>query len=349
MNSDPRRLKIFKDVRSTGIGFCLARVPNTDRVFVGSSDFHIHEIDFSAEKPKSVSFPGDGHDSYVTGLVIAGDVLISGSYDGRLIWWDTDQKKQIRTVDAHSKWIRRVSISPDGKLVASVADDMQCKLWDAKTGKLVRTLSDHKPMTPHNYPSMLYAVAFSSDGKSLATGDKVGHVAIWETATGKKLGAVEAPGMYTWDPRQRRHSIGGIRSVAFSHDAKILVAGGIGKINNIDHLDGPARTEVFDRSTSKRQHELGDTKHKGLVEQILFHPDGKWFVTVGGDHKGFITFYDTSGGKVLHQTGAQDHCHDAAFNETFDRLYTVHHSHVMAWNLPADTSKPVAARKPKRV
>ena len=45
--------------------------------------------------------------------------------------------------DAHDKWIRKVA-SPvaDGKLVvASVADDMVCRLWDAETGKLLHELA----------------------------------------------------------------------------------------------------------------------------------------------------------------------------------------------------------------
>lgn len=331
--SDVTKLKVVKDIRSPGFAFCQVRVPKSDRLFVGTSDFHVHEIDFAAEKPKPSAFPGNGHDSYVTGLALAGDLLVSGSYDGRLIWWSADEKKEIRRVDAHAKWIRRVIASPDGNLVASVADDMQCKLWDAKTGKLVRQFTDHKEMTPNNYPSMLYAVAFSADGKLLATGDKVGHIAVWETASGKKIGTMEAPVMYTWDPRARRHSIGGIRSVAFSHNGKLLAAGGIGKIGNVDHLQGPARTEVFDWKAGKRRHELSDNKLKGLVEQIVFHPSGDWFVTVGGDHGGFVTFYETETGKLIHQTKAQDHCYGVTFNETFDRLYTVHHSHIIKWQL----------------
>lgn len=346
--TDPRTLKVVKDVRSPGFAFCLARVPNSERLFVGTSDFHVHEIDFSADKPKTSPFPDAGHDSYVTGLALAGDVLVSGSYDGRLIWWDADEKKAIRTVEAHSKWIRRVIASPDGSLIASVADDMQCKLWDARTGKLVRTVSDHKPITPHNYPSMLYAVAFSTDGKLLATADKVGHIAVWETASGKKLATMEAPVMYTWDPRQRRHSIGGIRSVAFSPDAKLVAAGGIGKIGNIDHLGGPARTEVFDWKSKKRKHEIADNKLKGLVEQIVFHPSGKWFANVGGDHNGYISFYETATGKLIHQVKAQDHCHGVAFNERFDRLYTVHHSHIIAWSLKRVEHRPAIAVRPKR-
>ena len=40
----------------------------------------------------------------------------------------------------------------------------------------IREFIGHKPLTPNNYPSMLYAVAFSPDGKHLAMGDKAGHV-----------------------------------------------------------------------------------------------------------------------------------------------------------------------------
>ncbi|GAB4157341.1 MAG: hypothetical protein Tsb009_34430 [Planctomycetaceae bacterium] len=347
-NSDPRRLKVFKDIRSPGIALSIARIPRTERVFVGCSDFLIYEVDFAAEKPQATPFPKAAHESYITGLALANDVLVSGSYDGKLVWWDLDQKKPVRTINAHDKWIRRVIASPDGKRIASVADDMQCKLWDASSGSLIHTLSDHKALTPHNYPSMLYAVVFSADGKLLASGDKVGHVAIWNPEAGKKIAEVESPGMYTWDPRQRRHSIGGIRSLAFSPDGKRLAVGGIGKIGNIDHLGGPARTEIFDWKAGKSLHQLEDNKHKGLVEHIIFHPDGKWFATIGGDHKGFFTFYETESGKLFHQIGAQDHCHGGLFNEAFDRLYSVHHSHIMAWNLGAEKTAPVAARKPRR-
>ena len=37
-----------------------------------------------------------------------------------------------------------------------------------------------------------------ADGRLLATCDKVGHLIVWEVATGDKLAAIEAPTMYTW-------------------------------------------------------------------------------------------------------------------------------------------------------
>ena len=329
--SDPTKLTLAHEYPARDIAFCAARVPGTNRLLYGSSDFHVYEIDTGVEKPESAAFQCEPHQSYVTGLAIAAGHAVSGGYDGRLIWWNLETRERVRDVAAHDLWIRSVVSSPDGRLIASVADDMLCKLWDAETGELVRTLSDHQPLTPHHYPSMLYAVAFSADGKLLATGDKVGHVAIWDTATGKTVGAVEAPVMYTWDPKQRRHSIGGIRSLAFSPDSEKLAVGGIGQIGNIDHLGGPSRVEIFNWREGRRLCEIEDEKFKGLVEQLAFHQSGAWLLAAGGDNNGFVTFYDPETGKLLHQAKAPMHVHAFVFSEDGARLYTVGHGKVAVW------------------
>lgn len=325
MAADPTQLKVSKTIRLKSMGMCIARLPGSERLFVGGSDFKVYEIPLASEKPEPIEFQGDGHQSYVTGAAIANSRLITGSYDGQLIWWDVEQRQPVRRIAAHDKWIRKVVASPDGQWVASVADDMLCKIWEASTGRLVHTLVEHKPMTPHHFPSMLFAVAWSADGQFLATGDKVGHIAVWESASGKKLAELEAPILYTWDPKQRRHSIGGIRSLAFSHDGRLIAAGGIGTIGNVDHLDGPSRVEIFDWRTQQRIHEISDAAYKGLVEQIAFSSDSAWIVFAGGDHGGFVSFYDVNTGKLIHQSKVPMHVHGFVVNETHDTLYSAGH------------------------
>lgn len=346
-NIDPNSLKMKRDFGTQGANFCMARVPNSSTLFVGNSDFKVYEVDAGAEKPELVPLAEDGHTSYVTGAALAGSTLVTGGYDRQLIWWNIDDRSIVRKVPAHELWIRRVVAGPNGEYVISVADDMHAHLWSVADGQKIRTLDDHQAQTPHGYPSMLYAVTISSDGQFIATGDKVGHIAVWEASTGQKIGELEAPVMYTWDPRQRRHSIGGIRSLAFSHDSKLLAAGGIGKIGNIDHLGGPHRIEVFDWEAKERKFEIENEKFKGLVEQLEFSPDGKWLAASGGDHGGYVSFYDMTSGKEIKSEKAPMHVHDMDFSEDYQTLYTVGHGKIALWELaPAVKFEPLAAPKP---
>ncbi len=331
--TNPESLKVVKEYSRREAVFAIEQVPDTRRLIFGGSDFKVHEIDLAAEKPEAHEL--GTHASYVTGLALAldGKQAVSGGYDGRLIWWDLDQRSQVRAVDAHKKWIRGVAGSPDGKTIASVADDMVCRLWDAATGTLRHELKGHAEMTPHHFPSMLFACAFSPDGRHVATGDKVGHIVVWEVESGKSAAVLEAPGMYTWDPVQRRHSIGGIRSLAFSPDGESLAVGGISKIGNVDHLDGKARIEVFRWQKAEQTHEILDDKFKGLVERLLFHPAGDWLLGAGGANDGFLAFYDLKTKAPLVQEKAPMHVHDLVFDESSGTLIAAGHAKIVVFEM----------------
>jgi WD40 repeat protein len=337
MSADPQKLKSIKELGRPEICFSLARLPGSGRVFYGASDAKVYHVDLAAEKPEPQ--PMEGHSSYVTGVVVAGQHVVSGGYDCRLIWWNVETRQVVKTIEnAHAKWIRNLCATPDGKYVISIADDMLAKVWNAATGELVHTLSDHQTLTPHHYPSMLFACSTSADSTLLVTGDKVGHIVIWDLATGQKLGSVEAPGLYTWDPTQRRHSIGGIRSVALSPDNKLVAAGGIGKIGNVDHLDGPSRLEIFDWKENKKVHEIQDDKLKGLIECLAFDPQGQWIVGAGGDHAGFINFYGLADGKIARQEKLSTHIHAFVLNDTADALYLAGHGKLAMWEFKSETT-----------
>ena len=327
-----KNLKRTDEWPSQDILLCIAQDHANSRLWVGSSDFKIYELDLSKEKPVRIAFQGE-HQSYVTGMVRFGEMLVTSSYDRHLQWWDIVERKLIRSIRAHDGWIRRVIASADGSQVISIADDMQCKVWDALSGQAISAFSDHPRLTPHHFPSMLYAVAASADGKWIATGDKVGHVALWDAQRCEKVGELETPVMYTWDPKARMHSIGGIRSLAFSPDSQRLAVGGTGKIGNIDHLEGPARLEVFDRASCTRELELEDKNKKGLIEQIAWSPDQQWIMTAGGDNNGFITIYDAKSGELLHQEGQNGHIHGLACDASFAHIYAAAHERVSRWTM----------------
>jgi WD40 repeat protein len=84
-------------------------------------------------------------------------------------------------------------------LLGSVANDRTARLWNADTGQLQCTLEGHRD-------DILW-LAFSPDGRSLATADRGGCVKLWHVATGREL-------------LDLRNQPTGIKRVAFSPDGK---------------------------------------------------------------------------------------------------------------------------------
>lgn len=334
--ADPKNFRELRTTNRPDIILRMTRNDDTGEMFVGSSDAKVYQVDPMVEQPEFV--PMEGHTSYVMGLVDTGKYIVSGSYDKSLIWWNKETKEQVRRIEmAHDRWIRNLTVTPDHKFVLSVADDMVCKIWDAETGDLVRTLDSHIKVTEHGFPNMLYAVAVSPDGKLVATVDRIAKIKIWDFQTGEEIKELEAPKCYTWDPKARIHSIGGIRSVTFSPDSTKVAVGGIGQIGNVDHLAAAGRVELFDVASGDKIHMFeGDDKHKGLVEQIIFHPSGKWLIAVGGDHGGWVQFMDVEKKEVIKQLKAPMHVHQMVLTSDFKTAFGVGHNRLAVWSFEAE-------------
>jgi WD40 repeat protein len=331
MSGGPEKLKLVRELSRSDILLSLARHRGTSRLFLGSSDAKVYDLDAAEEKPEGK--PMEGHTSYVTGVAVAGAAVVSGGYDGRLIWWDLESRTELRSFTAHGRWIRAVAASPDQRRLASVADDMVCRLWDAASGERLLELRGHDPETPQHFPSMLFTCAFSPGGAALATADKLGRIIVWDSASGKRLAALEAPEMYTWDGKQRIHSIGGVRSLAFSPDGKLLAAGGIGQIGNIDHLGGKARVELFDWRKGERLQAFSSDKFNGLVSGLAFHPRGEWLLAGGGGENGFLAFLELEGFKPLREEKAPMHIHALALDEEAETIYAAGHCKLAVWEM----------------
>ena len=109
-------VKIEKQFRLPAIAFCSAQGEQTSEVFFGCSDFGVYRIDSAAEKVEAAAVSEQKHQSYVTGIVRAGESVVSGSYDGSLIWWNpADGQIRHHVENAHARWIRQLVLSPGRK------------------------------------------------------------------------------------------------------------------------------------------------------------------------------------------------------------------------------------------
>jgi len=83
-----------------------------------------------------------------------------------------------RILKGHSSTVKSVVYSPNGDTLASAcrSGDKTIKLWNAKTGKLIHTLSGHS--------DDINVIAYSPDGKILASASDDKTVKLWKVKTG---------------------------------------------------------------------------------------------------------------------------------------------------------------------
>ncbi|BBM86344.1 hypothetical protein UABAM_04730 [Candidatus Uabimicrobium amorphum] len=220
----------------------------------------------------SVAFSPDGK-TIASG---AGNIFGLGGPDGGSVrLWDVATGKEITTITEHTASVLSVAFSPDGKTIASGAgnifglggpDGGSVKLWDVATGKKIHKITGHT--------NRVNSVAFSPNGKTLASGSGDKTVRLWDVATGKEITTITV----------HAHTYS-VLSVAFSPDGKILASG------------SDATVRLWDVATGKEIHKI--TGHTNRVNSVAFSPDGK--ILASGSDDATVRLWDVATGKEIHK------------------------------------------------
>ena len=164
--------------------------------------------------------------------------------------------------------MNKVAFHPDGRRLA-VAGSEVVEIWDLETARKLHDLRGHK--------KWVYCLAYSPDGKWLATGGWDNTVKLRDAATG-----VEALTIFAHD--------GFVLSLAFSPDSRSLVTSSEDRSTRLWEVPSGRRLATFHG-------------HTDFVQAVAFRPDGREVGTGSAD--GSIRFWDlrTSRPVVVGHTG----------------------------------------------
>jgi WD40 repeat protein/beta-lactamase regulating signal transducer with metallopeptidase domain len=150
----------------------------------------------------------------------------------------------------HSTYLLNVTFSPDGRTLATVGNsDSEVRLWDVKTGRLIRAFR-----APVGDPPTV--AAFSPNGARLAVACFRGGVQLWDVASGLEV----------WETPER-HDRAWIVALAFAPDGHSFVT-------SSQQRDGAIR--LWDADNRGRQRLLVHFEDGNLAPRLLaFSPDAK--------------------------------------------------------------------------
>ena len=204
------------------------------------------------------------HGRAITSLFFSADSerLVSASADeGLAKVWNIASGEVMCTVPSARGMIVQPALTSDGALLATCADDA-VHIWETATGKKMKTFAGHANVTR--------VIAFSPDGRLLASGGGEGTIRVLDLATGQTL--------YTYP------DLGSlIKTVAFSPDGKQLTA------SSGDRSFVP----VWDAHSGKELFTLRG--HSSTISRVLYTPDAKRLVTYSADKT--VRLWDTETGQ----------------------------------------------------
>lgn len=293
------------------------------RLLVATTDGLVQQFDLESGQllPDRIEHSGQVNDTI---LSPDGTTLATASVDGLVRFWDLRARRSEPTTLQQSNVVWKLDFAPDNSGLV-VSGDPEAAIYDPRTGVLRHRL----PMG-----GLISRVAYSPDGRRIATSTERGLLRIWDTGTG-------APITPAVQVASRIHDL------TYSSDGRWIVVGGPSdRVRVLDAESAQPALPEFVASSSVVEAVLGEDRsrlvagtvhgdvhfwslpegkpipaqgrHLGVVWATRFSPDGSHVATASADQR--VLVWDAATARVLHEFRSEKAAYAAVFSPDGKRI-----------------------------
>ena len=266
--------------------------PDGNQLLLLTDEPQIKIVDIATGREVNrVKLAGDRIESVQLAFTTDGNLLAAGIQDKRLKFWNLTSKKD-QELARTAKDFSFVKFSRDGRLLA-LSESYTVKLWDVAT---LRELPALKAPNSGAFPQGQAFMAFSEDGKRIATGGFDTDTIVWEAETGKRLSnlsgrtnmaynvafspdgtELSAGGRTRWDLRTGR----GLRTTPETSEKTFGLTSPDGRVLALMKPNS-SEVPVVESPGGRPLHTLIPAGEVGTVQRMRFSPDGTMLAIMYG-------------------------------------------------------------------